>query len=319
MRRLVLLALAGLGLQLTLVASASAQAWLPPKGEAWFSLGWAHQITIDHFFSEGQRLQQGHILTDSVMSDAGYAVTDRLTLRVNLPYVASVYHGTYAHYYPLDDGSTHGTLTDFRFGARFNVLKDPVALTPFVDGMVPSHHYEYFGHSIAGADLKQLLVGLSFGWRATPFLPRAYLHGRYSYAFVEKVIGISHNRSNLDLQLGYFVTPRLQLYALGMGQETYGGLFLDVPTIKATWTAADFHYHGQVSRSDLLGVGGGAVFQLTPTLDVSASYLSTVAGRNDHAINSLVSVGMTLGFSPRQVIRRLTAPPPSTDPGGANP
>jgi hypothetical protein len=317
MRRLVLLALAGLGLQLTLVAGASAQAWLPPKGEAWFSLGLAHQITIDHFFSKGQRLQQGHILTDSVMSDAGFAVSDRLTLRMSLPYVASVYHGTNAHYYPLDDGSTHGTLTDFRFGARFNVLKDPVALTPFVDGLVPSHHYEYFGHSIAGSDLKQLLVGLSFGWRAAPFLPKAYLQGRYSYAFVEKVLDISHNRSNLDLQLGYFVTPRLQLFAVGMGQKTHGGLVLD-RSIVPTWTAAEFHAHGQVNRSDLLGVGGGADLQLTTILDVSASYLSTVAGRNDHAINSLVSVGFTVGFSPRQVIRRLTAPPASTDLDGGN-
>src|SRR5262245_58793079 len=141
MRRQVLLALAGLGLQLVLAASSSAQAWLPPKGEAWFSLGWSHQITIDHYLAH-ETFQQGHILADVFGGDVGYAVSDRWTMRVNLPYVASVYHGKNAHYYPIDDGSTHSTFTDFKFGVRFNALKAPIVLTPFVDGILPSHHYE---------------------------------------------------------------------------------------------------------------------------------------------------------------------------------
>jgi hypothetical protein len=306
---------ASLAWQLVLAVNGFAQAWLPPKGEAWFSLGYSHQVTIDHFFSRGERVQQGHILTDTAVADVGYAITDSLLVRGNLPWVASIYKGNNPHAFPIDDGTTHGTFTDFRLGVHFNALNGPVAITPFVAGIVPSHHYEYFGHAINGTDLRQFLIGLSSGGRIGS---RVYVQGRYSYAFVEKVLEISHDRSNLDVQVGYFVKPSLQIYVLGMGQKTHGGLVLDKPTIVASWTAADFHYHGQVGQSDLLGVGGGAVFQVTPVLEVSAGYMSTVAGRNDHAVNSLVTLGMTVGFSPRQVIRRLTSRPSSGESGSGS-
>ena len=240
--------------------------------------------------------------------DLGYSITDRLAVKVNLPYVAAKYEGTNPHMYPVDDGSAHGALTDFRLEVRYNVLREPFVLTPFVAGVLPSHTYEYFGHAILGTSTKQLLVGTGFGRRLDPFLPRAYFQGRYSYAFVERVEGVFHDRSNLDLQIGYFVTPSLQLFAVGMGQKTHGGLVFDRKNEIPCWTASDFHHHGQLGRSDLLGVGGGVDFLATPFLDIFASYLTTLAGRNDHAINGQFTLGLTIGFSPRQVIRRMSAP-----------
>jgi len=149
-------------------------------------------------------------------------------------------------------------------------------------------------------------------------LPQAYVQGRYSYAFVERIEGIFHDRSNLDLQIGYFVTPSVQLFALGMGQKTHGGLETNRATVPTLWTAADFHNHARVGRSDLLGVGGGIDFLAAPAVDVFAMFLTTLAGRNDHAINAQFTLGVTLGFSPRQVLRRMSqpaAPAPMLAPG----
>jgi len=284
-----------------------AQAWLPPKGEAWFSLTYGNLYVHDHFFSLGQRVQQGDIRTNSLLANLGYSITDRLGVVVNVPYVASNYSGKNAHQLPIDEGRSHGTFTDFHLEARYNAVKAPIVLTPFAAVILPSHQYEYFGHAINGFDLKQLLIGAAFGRPLDEVVPNAYFQGRYSYAFVERVMNIYHNRSNLDLQIGYFVTPTLQLMVFGMGQWTYGGLVLDKAIIPRTWTAADFHHHAQVSQSELLGIGGGAAYQLTNWIDVSATYMTTPAGKNDHAINSLFAVGVTLGFSPRRVIRTMSS------------
>jgi hypothetical protein len=316
----VLIVAAGLGWNLAMASPGSAQAWLPPKGEAWFSLSYSNTYVRDHYWSDGNGRghieDNGHIRSNIVLADLGYSVTDRLAVKVNLPYVSSKYNGENAHLLSIDDGSYHGTFQDFRFEARYNAVKEPVVLTPFVAVILPSHHYEYFGHAVNGIDLKQFLVGTAFGRRLDPLLPRAYVQGRYSYAFAEKKLGISHNRSNLDLQIGYFIKPSFQLFALGMGQLTHGGLELNRAVIKATWTAADFHHHVQLPRSELLAFGGGADFQVTSSVDLSADFLATVAGRNDHAVNSEITLGVTLGFSPRQVLRRLTQPAsPPPEPG----
>jgi hypothetical protein len=243
--------------------------------------------------------------------EVGYSITDRLSARANLPYQNAKYVGAGAHMFPVDDGSYHGTFTDLRFDARYNVLNGPIALTPFLATILPSHHYEYFGHAVNGMDLKQFLVGTGFGLRSNSFLPKAYLSGRYSFAFVEKVQDISHNRSNMELQLGYNLTPRWQLFGLGTGQYTHGGTELNLPVLRKTWSAETFHYHVQTGRSELWGVGGGADFQLTGAIDVLAGFAKTLAGKNDHVVDHLITLAVTFGFSPRQVIRKMSSRPPA--------
>ena len=302
---------------LAVPGSALAQAWLPPKGEAWFSLSYANMYNRDHYDYQGATFDSGHIISNTFIADLGYSITDRLGVRMNIPYQTARYSGTGPHMFPVDDGSYHGTFTDFRLEARYNVLHGPVALTPFMATILPSHHYEYFGHAVNGLDLKQFLVGTGFGFRFESFLPKAYIVGRYSFAFVEKVQDISHNRSNMELQLGYNVTSSLQLFGLGTGAYTHGGTELNLPVVRASWSAETFHHHVQTGKSELWAVGGGADFQLTSTIDLQGAFLKTVAGKNDHAVNSLVTLGVTFGFSPRQVIRKLSSrrPAPMLAPG----
>ncbi|MBI1875545.1 MAG: hypothetical protein HYS05_16895 [Acidobacteria bacterium] len=45
-------------------------------------------------------------------------------------------------------------------------------------------------------------------------MPGTFVQARYSYTFVERVIDIAHNRSNLDVEVGYFVNPSFRVFAL---------------------------------------------------------------------------------------------------------
>jgi hypothetical protein len=69
------------------------------------------------------------------------------------------------------------------------------------------------------------------------------------------------------------------------------------------WTVTDFHIHGRVP-SGPAEVGG-----VDSALRHSTSrHFRDLAGRNEHAINAQFSFGVTVGFAPRQVLRRMSQP-----------
>jgi hypothetical protein len=304
-----------LGLGLALPSVASAQAWLPPKGEATFSIVYQNVFMRDHLFKGGERsAAPGQMYYSNFLADLSYSVTDRFAVRVNVPFVSARYSGPTPHLYPIDDGDTHGTFQDLRFEARYNVLRAPIVLTPFVGTLQPSHNYEHFAHAATGSNLRQLLVGTGFGRRLDPLLPNAYFQGRYTYAFVERLENVennTHNRSNLSLEIGYYITPTIQVFALGTGQKTHGGIDF---VRGRRFTAVDWHHHDQISRADSLDLGGGAAFAVGPVLDVFASWLTTVYGQNGHAVNRGLYFGATVSFSPQQLWRRATREQESREP-----
>ena len=141
-----------------------AQAWLAPKGEASFSLGYQYYSMHDHLTTAGDRYYWGETRQNILLANLTYAVTDRLTVSLGVPpYFLSQYVGPqdYAHFHPvldangnlardaqgnpsflrptIDDGGTHGCFADFRIELRFNALTSPLAVTPFVGVVLPSH------------------------------------------------------------------------------------------------------------------------------------------------------------------------------------
>ena len=73
---------------------ARAQAWLPPQGEAWISAGYGNAFFSKHYLgvvNYSGTEDVGHIRTNSIAMALGYAVTDRFTLDVGIPYVISKY------------------------------------------------------------------------------------------------------------------------------------------------------------------------------------------------------------------------------------
>jgi len=299
-----------------LASSALAQAWLAPKGEASFAAAYQNIYTRDHLFFDGEPFDGGRIRMNMAVFGLAYSFTDRLAASASMPYASARYDGKSPHTTSVDNGEYHSGFTDLRLDLRYNLLRDPAVVTPFVSAVIPTRDYPTFAHAALSSGLKQYLVGVSVGRRLDPILEAGFAQLRYSYAFVEKVLGVSHDRSNVDLELGYFLTQSLGVSALGSYQKTHGGLDLPVP---GTPEAAAFRrtpyfvHHDQLARSDYLNLGGVVSYALTGTVDVFASYQSTVWGRNIHAVQPGLAVGMSWGFSPTRVIRSFARKTASAD------
>ena len=300
--------------------SAVAQAWLAPQGEASLGVAYQNVFTRDHLFSEGERRDRGRIRLSTVVVGLTYSFTDRLAAGVSVPYVAGRYDGTLpniiAGLEPVDDGTYHGTLTDLRVDLRYNVLSEPAMVTPFVSAIVPTRDYATYGQASPSSGLEQYVVGVWAGRRLDPILEAGFVQVRYSYTFVEKVLGVSHDRSNVDLEVGYFPTPSLGISATGSYQTTHGGVEIPLPGSPegdAFRETPFFRYRHQLARSKFLNAGGIVSYALSGTVDVYAVYLATVWGRNLHAVQPGLAFGVNVGFSPRRAIRSLVGKSPTGD------
>jgi hypothetical protein len=290
-------------LQLTSPASISAQAWVPGKGWGSVSLGYKNLYVKDHLDMLGNRLDKGQIRTQVVSMDVDYGVSRRLAVNVGLPLNFLKYTGTSPHIADgikvLDDGKYHGGAQDFRFGLRYSLVRTgPVMITPFAEGIVPSHDYVTFAHAAQGRNLRELLVGTNLGWQGGEgFLSKAFAQTRINYSFVEKVLGRSHNRTNIDAEVGYFLTPRLALTGLASYAKHHGGLDYDsTKTPRDQWTQQEYLKHDELMRSDQLDVGGGGSFLINRSTSVYANVLTIAWGINGHALNMGVIVGINFRF-----------------------
>ena len=287
-------------------ANVSAQAWLPPKGEAAFSLGWSRNWADHHIDYTGADLSPGDMIWHNAVTDLGYGVTDRLAVRVNIPFVTSKYVGTRPHPArpgrpPLDDGSWHSTFQDFRAEVRFKATTGALAVTPVVALVVPSHGYESHGHSGFGRKTVEGQFGINVGRLLDPLLPNAYLQARYVYAVPEEYVGLRPTRSSVVFDLGYFVTGSLTVSALGAWTKTHSGWrgTVDFPRLPDQ----DFYHHDQITKNEYFRLGGGASYALTGSIEIGVNYYTTLWARSDINMSGL-ALSVTYGFSPAQVVRR---------------
>jgi hypothetical protein len=304
--------------------SVLAQAWLPPQGEGSISLLYQDVLIKDHYFTTTP-IDRGHIQGNTLLADLTYGVTDRFAVTVSIPWVTSAYTGNFPHPLasdllagvsparanPIDNGTYHSTFQDFHFDVRYNVTKRGVVLTPFVGSIVPSHDYAYFAHAAAGRDLSEIQVGFFASKLLDSLVPGLFVQGRYSYGFTEQVLDISHNRSNMDFEVGYFVAPRLRVLALTTGQVTHGGIDLAPPACQTCpippLPALLLAHHDQISRDNLLNLGGGVSYALGERIDLFGSMIHTVAARNGHAIDQGLSFGLSWSFSTARAHQRSIA------------
>ena len=278
----------------------SAQAWLPQAREGSVSVLFQHLYVTDHLLGDGSAVDVGHITSDNLLVDATYGLTSKVALSLSVPYTASVYRGTKPHPSVLDNGTYHGTLQDIRFDVRYNVVRSNIAITPFAAVLAPSHDYQYFAHAAPGRRLWELQIGTFVG-HTFDRVPGLFAQGRYSYGFAERLLGIRHDRSNVDLELGYFLTPSVRVFGLAATQVTHGGI--DVPYLWRTQLPAALQpHHDRLARANFLEMGAGSQWSLSPTIDVFASVVTTVRGENVHALRYGVTFGTTYTFGERSML-----------------
>jgi hypothetical protein len=303
-------------------APTRAQAWLPPKGEASFSMGYGDVFVNKHYLgtadnaSDGAETDYGHIRSQSFGFGLTYGVTDRFAVSLGIPYLVTKYYGTpgqnfFPHTIPIDDGHYHGTFQDYRIDLSYQAFNGPVAVAPFVSAIIPSHAYTSFAHAAPGRDLHEYLLGFSLGGRLDRLLPGSYVEITYSYAFVERLMNIHHDRSNVFLELGYFLTPSLSLRGIGTGIYTHGGIAFESPQ---TTPPELFPIHDRIGHDSGIDLGGGLSYTLTGATTLNVSYLTQVQGRGGHKIKDALSFGVSYSFSPAQLVRRYFPPKSSRTP-----
>ena len=278
----------------------SAQAWLFPKGEGNVATSYQSIYIRDHAFAQGIPVDIGQSVSHAAIADVDYSITSKLAVRLGLPFVAGKYTGTKPHIPAdrpsLDNGAYHSTFQDFAIDLRYNVSRGPVVVTPFFKAVLPSHDYEYFAHSAAGRDLHEYQIGTNLGRRLDPILPEAYVQARYSYAFVERVLGISPNRSDTEVQLGYFVTPRLSILGTTQWTHTHHGVEFHCEFFHCGLSDDQWPRHDQIGKASALEVGGGTVLAATRSTEVFASVARSIAGRNTHLHAAVITIGVSRTF-----------------------
>ncbi|HVG56394.1 MAG TPA: hypothetical protein VM846_18285 [Vicinamibacterales bacterium] len=280
-------------LLLSAPAVARAQVWLPAKGQGAVSVLFSNTLSKEHFLPD-RRFDFGHIDANTVLLDLTYGVTDRLTVNVGLPIVAARYRGSFPHRpVTLDDGAWHTNTQDFRFGVRYNVLDGPVVITPFAGSSLPSHDYEYFAHAAPGRALNEFVAGVGAG-RLFAGLGLV-VQGTYAYSVSESALDVPRRFSLASLETAYFITPGLRVMAITSSRIGHTGIDL-LPNSGAVLPAEVFRHHDQISRESFLNVGGGIAVSLTDSIELFGGYTTTVTGRNTHATNRGVSLGVGWGF-----------------------
>ena len=145
---------------LGLPPTAFSQAWVPEKGEGSVSITYQKLVGYDHFDLTGARQKVGTDRAQSVSVEFEYGVTDKLAFNADVVYVASKYNGPFPEGRLDFDGRYHPAFQDAHLQVRYNVLRRPLMLTPFVSVTVPTHHYETSGHTATGRDFHELLLGV---------------------------------------------------------------------------------------------------------------------------------------------------------------
>ena len=188
--------------------AALAQAWVPPAGVGAVSFVYQTIANTGHRMTDRSNLEGYDSSSRGMLLDVDYAITNRFSLAVGLPYIAREFLGPLPSFAGEVDECRcwHHGWQDFGATARYNLVNGPFALTPSVSFGVPSHDYAYFGEAVVGRNLKEMRLVIDAGRRLDAISPRLSVQGRYSYAFVEKVLDLPNNRSNASLEAGVLIT-----------------------------------------------------------------------------------------------------------------
>jgi hypothetical protein len=277
---------------LAAASTASAQAWLPAKGEGSVSVLFSNTLSKRHYLPD-VAYDRGHIDSNTMLFDVTYGLSDRLAVTVGLPVVTSRYRGSFPHRpITLDDGAWHTSPQDFRMNVRYNVARGPLQVTPFIGSELPANDYPYFAHAAPGRQLKEVLAGVSAGRLFAEL--GLVLQGQYAMNFSEGALDYARRYSTASIESAYFVIPALRVMASASGRIGHTGI--DLPVNGALLTPDQFLHHDQISRERFFNVGGGVAITLNETTDLFVAYTRTVTGRNTHATDRGLSLGMSWSF-----------------------
>ena len=277
-----------------------AQAWVGDKGslDVDFSYQYVPSSTVVSTpdLEIPNRPTRNHVMA----LGASYVPIEKLELGIALPLAMVKYSGMDDHFPPgaWDDGKTHTTLTDLRFGARYQLLEEPLAITPHIAASIPVMDYEVIGFATGGRGLKQLHFGLAVGRTLDPVLPNLYFNVGYEFSIGERydenaeTEKIAQRRSDIDAQIGYlFLDGKLNIH-LGMNWRLQHGGIAFEEFAEPGFPLELSMNHDPVLDEDFIFAGGGASYAITEKLTVSAITRFFLRGYNTRN-QSLYGIGLS--------------------------
>jgi hypothetical protein len=269
-----------------------AQAWAPPAGIGVVTVAYQTINNTNHRLTDGSLFDGYDSISRGVLFSLDYAFTDRLSLTIGLPYIGSKYTGPEPSFFGLqvdDCFCWNSGWQDFGVTARYNIANDAFALTPSVSFGAPSHNYDYFGEAVLGRNLNEVRVGVDAGRRLDAISDRLSVSGRYSYAFVEKVLELPNNRSNFAVEAGFLATRKLATTLTLLWQRSHGGLRSSDP-----FTPEQYAQYDRILKDNNFHISCGAAYTL-PKIDVFASYVHYAGGTDTH-VGHAVTAGVSVPF-----------------------
>lgn len=304
---LVVLGSAGAG------SDVHAQAWVRDKGALDlaldYNLGVSNKIVfdkaasfdIDNDGANDEAFLDAGTTTHQITLGAEYVPMRRLAVNLALPLSFFKYTGDRVSYPhtgggTYDDGETHATLTDLRVGARYQVLEEPLALSPHLAVSIPVADYETIGNTVGGRHLKALHAGLGIG---RVIGAATYVHLLYEFSLVEKydrtpdTAKHGQNRSDLSFTIGHkLLGQRLDIHLAANLREQHGGVNLSEFDM---FSSDEGLYHDAILDEDILLAGAGVGYQISDALSVTLAARLFVTGANAQNANVLA---LGVGWSP---------------------
>jgi hypothetical protein len=273
-------------------SSAHAQAWVPPARVGVVSVIYQDIDNTSHRLDDGTKLDGFDSVSRGVLLNLDYAVTDRFSFSVGLPYIAAKYRGPEPSFFglPVDDCHCWNRgWQDLSATVRYNVINGPFAVTPSVSLGVPTHEYEYFGEAVLGRNLKEVRMAIDAGRRLDAISPRLSVSGRYSFAFVERVLDLPNNRSNISVEAGFQAARRLSTRAGLSWQRSHGGL-------RSTEFDTDerLQQFDRLLKDNYLHLSAGLAYSFS-RFDLFAAYVSYISGTDTHA-GRAITTGISVPF-----------------------
>ena len=269
---------------------AAAQAWAPRERQG--DVTFVTQM-IDHIGRVFRDVRFDCCGTTNVGIgvDVDYGLSDRWSVSFSLPYVFAKYRGgppdgpaAFLPYPAVDScHCVHSTFQDVVLGSHYNLLKvrRSFSLMTSMSVGIPTHNYDYAGEAVVGFGLTELRMATDVGEQLDFIVPGLSIDGHYGYTIAERVLGISHNRSDALFTASYTLPNRLGGHMILSGQRTYGGLRFPFEIEPFPERYLEFH---RLLRDSYFQAGIGVSYAWRDW-DMSLSFLRTVSGDNTHNVH----------------------------------
>lgn len=234
-----------------------------------------------------------------------YNVNDKLAISASLPWIKKRHQGALPHNpqidlpaYPeadqsiIDDGNFHSDWQDLYVTLSYKAYEgDRWSVFPFVSVGVPTNDYPFYAHAAVGRNIWHVPVGAAFSFR--PYFSDFFFSGDAAYVFTEKSLGVDISHWLVNLELGYYLTPRfVPKIFVSIKHGTQGLNFPDDFDLSAL-DDINFYFHDRTIKHNFINGGIGFDWIVSDDYVVSGSALKML---NPDQVN-IVDLGLSLGVT----------------------